>query len=350
MVEQLLSIAEYFLWFVGVVWVLAAISNRDERGELKDKLSALIAAPAILANFSDKNKHGQAEETESVPIGKEATIDNELNLLYPRKPLEDVAQRWKDSVLSPTQKWFEKVSNGTEELKKGLLPENASGWKIFNYFFLFLLFGGYLYTDAIYVANTLYSMNLVKSLHALFTEYAIAVTFGSLVSIVIGGIIAKDVFGEGQFSDWGLKKSSWTIFAKIFSLVLMVSGFYVVISLGSSRLGVLLPDLPANFLTFLEINGVIAANVITALNAAIATALIADDSLEKGVKVLVLFIISLMIAVLQIVNYIINIITSTVIFIVDIVFRLFFIIKDIAVFIAFTPLDKALIAVKSLKT
>ena len=327
MSELLLSIIQYLLNFIAIVWILAAIANKGERNELKGRVSAVVTAPTVY----------------------EEIAEHKIDFLYPRKTLENVAKSWKESVMDPIQSWISRVSMGTENLKKDLLPEDSSSWKVFNYFFLLFLFCGFLYTDAIYVANTLEYMEIVKEIDPLLRNYAIAVTFGSLISIVIGGLIAKDVFGEGDFSDWGLRKSGWLIFAKIFSLILLFSGLYVVASLGATRFGGLVPSLPSNLLTFLKNNGVFVANVLTATNAAIATALIADDSVEKGAKVIVLFVLALMIAILQIVAITISIIVNTVIFFVDVLFRLLLVIKDIAVFIAFTPLDEAVIAFNSIR-
>jgi len=326
--DNLPTIVKVLIEALLVIWLLAAIANKPKREKLKDRLSDLITVPTVYNGAEDKYNNIE---------------------FYPRNAFEIVAKDWKNSIVTPVAKWISDFGNRIAQLQEGIIPEGSGGWKSFNYFILLLIFVGFLFADAITVTNTLEYFSLAHNITDILKRYDIAILFGSLISVVVGGIIANDVFGKGEFSDWGLKRDTkWIWFARIVSPFLMLSGIYLIASLGASRFGGLV-ELPANVMTFLERNGQIVLNILTPINAALATALIAEDGLTKGLKILALMCMFLLLGILIIAAYVITIIISTVIYLVDVTWRFTLGLGNIIFYLAFTPIDEAIDKFSSLK-
>jgi len=319
------SFLQFLVEFIVIVWFLAAIANKPKRGELKSKLSELVTVPTVYNKTNDNIE-----------------ID-----LYPRNSLEGAAQAWRDWFVAPVGRADTTVKGWFENLRQGVVPDGSHAWKPFNYFIFLLLLIGYLYSDAITVGNTLVSFGFMKHLDEYLTRYDIAVLFGSLVSVVIGGIIANDVFGKGEFSDWGLKTASkWIWFAKITSIFLLFSGLYVIGSLGAVRYGNLI-GLSADGMAALNRNGQFVINILTFINAGLATALIADEGFTKGARIFALACLSVLLILVSVVWYIIGAVYGTVVYIVDIAWRFMLGVGSIIFFLALTPLDEAVELIKS---
>jgi len=319
------SFVQFLIEFIVVIWFLAAIANKPKRGELKDKLSDLVTVPTVYNKATD-------------------TIDIDL---YPRGSFESAAQGWRDWFVTPVAQADSTIKEWFRNLQEGVIPDGSHAWKPFNYFILLLLLIGYLYADTITVANTLVSYGLIKHLEEALTRYDIAILFGSLVSVVVGGIIANDLFGKGDFSDWGLKANSlWLWFAKVTSVFLIFSGLYVIASLGGVRYGRLAGLEPVS-LAWLEQNAQFVINVLTFVNAGLATALIADDGFTKGGRILALACISILVVFVSVIWYLIGAIYGTVVYIVDVLWRFMLGVGNIIFFLALTPLDEVVDIIKS---
>lgn len=333
--QSLPRIFQYAIEFFVIVWLLAAIANKTKRGALKDKLSTIMSLPPVYTQ-----------------------MDKDANIaLYPRSNLERAAQAWKTWFVTPVEKVFNRVDDWFKNLRTGIIPKmkdagddeqpRENPWKVFNYFLLLLLFVGYLYADAITVANTLEGFGLVHNLEDALKRYDIAILFGSLISVVLGGIIANDIFGDGDFTDWNIKRDSkWGWFGKIFSIFLILSGLYVIASLGAARYGRLVA-VPEDVLSFLQDNGQIVINILTPINAALATALIADDAFNKGLKILGLIALVFLLGILAIIWYFVGAIYGTVVYLIDVLWRLVLGASGVAAFFMLTPLDDAIEKIQS---
>lgn len=323
--QTIQSIVQFLIELILLIWFLAAIANKPKREELKNKLSDLVTVPTVYKEAGDN-------------------IDIDL---YPRSSLEGAAQAWRNWFVAPVGRADTLVKEWFENLRQGVVPDGSHAWKPFNYVIFLLLLLGYLYSDAITVANTLVSLGFMEHLDEALTRYDIAVLFGSLVSIVIGGIIANDIFGKGDFSDWGLKDESiWKWFGKITSVFLIFSGLYVIGSLGAIRYGNLV-GLPADSLASLNKNGQFVINILTFLNAGLATALIAEEGFTKGTRIFALACLSILLVLVSVIWYLIGAIYGTVVYIVDIAWRFMLGVGGIIFFLALTPLDEAVELIKS---
>ena len=320
------EILVYLAEFLVIVWFLAALANKSKRGELKNTISELVTTPTVYK-----------------PSENEVKID-----LYPRTTLESAASGWKDWFVTPAGKAFATVKDWFEKLRQDVFPKESNIWKGFNYFTILILFAGYLYADAINVMNTLESFGLVKSIDEALKRYDISILFGSLISVVLGGVIANDIFANGDFTDWESKKESkWIGSAKFSSRFLIISGLYVITSLGAARFGRLIFADDSIVLYILNLNGQFVIHVLTPLNAGIATFLIADDGLSKGFRIVWLAGISALVAILAILWYVLGAIYGTVVYIVDILWRFMLGVGNIIFFLALTPLDEVADLVKN---
>ena len=184
--------------------------------------------------------------------------------------------------------------------------------------------------DAIVINSTLKSFNLSESSWPILNRYSIAIIFGSLISIIISGIIANDVYGKGEFSDWGSKKDlGWIIYGKVLSIFLIVSGLFVITSLGLSRYSRLV-DIQESTVILFERLGQFVIHVLTPLNAGIAATLVAEDGFGKGLKIAIILIGGIIYLVGWIFAFAVIVIVSTIIFFFDILWRFLYAINTFA--------------------
>jgi len=356
--QSLSHFFQYAVGFFAVVWLLAAIANRTKRGNLKNKLSTIVSIPSV---YTPIKENGETKDIE----------------FYPRANLERAAQAWRLWFVTPVEKMFSEIAELFLSLQTNVLPKstdenfeeksNTNFWKVFNYFILLLLVLGYLCADAIIVVNTLESFGIIPHdfptvlqrytivniivifFESLLQRYDIAILFGSLISVILGGIIANDIFGDGDFTDWNVKRESkWGWFGKFVSVLLIFSGIYVIASLGAARYGRLVA-VSGNVLSFLQDNGQFVINILTPINAALATALIAEDAFNKGGKILVLMALAFLLGVLAVIWYFVGAIYGTIVYLVDVLWRLVLGASGIAVFFMLTPLDDVVEKIQSRK-
>ncbi len=313
LVANLLN-SEWFYVILGV-WALVSIGHKSERNLLLDRLKDLISKPII----TDPD-----ENATSVPF-------------YPRKTFERVAIAVKDALTQiPAQ-----INNS---LKKGLNeqyifvvnPERR--WKILGYTINLLFMFFFVWADGIAIANALNSIGLLSSVWEPLRDYSTAVAIGSFFAIVIGALVARDVFSErSDFSDWDEQKGVWKHAAKFLTVTLILLGFVVVIMLGIGRLQSL-GRISEPFNTY-ALNAVsFTTLVIVPLNTVIGTVLIHYEAF-KGLLLLLMFIEGITVVFMSGVEYIAGIIGAMGPFTVDVIYRLMLAIVFTFSFFLITPLD-----------
>ncbi len=344
--QSLSHLFQYAVEFVIVIWLLAAIANKTKRGNLKNKLSTIVSIPSVYTPIKESGEKESKENSKDIEF-------------YPRANLERAAKAWKLWFVTPVENIFSEIAELFLSLQTNVLPKSidedseeessTNPWKVFNYFILLLLVVGYLYADAITAVNTLEGFGIAHDLPTGLQRYDIAILFGSLISIILGGIIANDIFGDGDFTEWNVKREfKWGWFGKIVSVLLIFSGMYVIASLGAARYGRLVA-VSGNVLSFLQDNGQFVINVLTPINAALATALIADDAFNKGGKILALMALAFLLGILAVIWYFVGAIYGTIVYLVDVLWRLVIGASGIAVFFMLTPLDDVVEKIQSRK-
>ncbi len=301
------------------VWIFIAVANKPRRSKLMSSLSDLIKTPTVFNKTEN--------EIDKIPF-------------YPRGTFEHAAEVWKESVLSPIRRAITNLDGSVSSLLKAISSESEKPWKAINYLIELLLLIGFLLADLIVITNTLELVGLYKNLPEILGRYEVAVTFGSLVSIVIGGLVSNDITGNGEFTDWGLKKeTSSSKNVKFLSRILIWSGLLVIFFLGLARFGRIM-EYPESVLVWLRALGNLSIHVITPINAGIAAYLVAEDGV-KGLKIVLLVPVILVWVFLLLAGYILSIVISTVIFFIDVIWRLILGLGSIAFFLAITPIDEA---------
>lgn len=127
------------------------------------------------------------------------------------------------------------------------LTGEKSPLKPIRHFLYLLFYVAMLTADVIVIYNNLSAFGLSNELPAWMKNYELAVFAGSILTIAIGSLIASDVFGKTEISDFReLPSSAWNLMIKVGAILLIVSGL-----ISSIALGFLQPDNPGGFSSFI---------------------------------------------------------------------------------------------------
>ncbi len=302
-------------WFVivAVLWGATALANKGKRSDLKDQLSDIITKPAIL----------RQSEGEEQPI-------------YSTERLEQIAKDVADRLITPVASLSQKISNWINS-KHQTITSDDKPWKDFGYFIFLIMLVLFFIADAIAIANTLEAIDLLEVVPKGLARYELAVAIGSFFTVIAGGLVARDMFGKSEFSDWDEQHGLWKITAGFIALFLIVSGLLVVIALGLARYR-LVVTLPASTDSQLEQIVIIVIFVLVPVNAVLATILIHSEGI-KGSQIVFLFGAGILAAAINFWLYIVNIIGAMGVIGLDFIFRALIAMLFIVAFFFFTPLD-----------
>lgn len=307
--EQILIILIVIL----VIWFFIALLDKEERHELGERLESIINTPLALSIDKDSKSF----------FSRDVLVD-----LYELLSLS--IRRLRYNFVAFSQWGKKQISDVSKE--KTL--------KAFFYSLNTFLLVAFLYSDIIAISSSLATLMPTLDVPEYLWNYATAVTFGSVFSIIIGGLIVNDIVqGKSEFSDWGEQVN---ITAKsiplLMSIFIIISGFISVVGLGLARLNVLLPSLSEQTKNAIEqiTSGTI--NVLVPVNVALATFLIFFSGI-KGIAVL-LGVMAILVSFLSaILAFILQIMISIIIFILDLAFRVAMSVALIIYFFIVTPID-----------
>jgi len=224
-------------------------------------------------------------------------------------------------------------------------------WKLLGYaiYVIFMFF--FLWADGIAIANALDALGLVETVPAYLTLYELAVAFGSFFAIIVGALVARDVFNTtSDFSDWDTQQGIWKKIAKVLAILLIILGMLVAVVLGLGRFErlVTLPQDVAD-----SINRIVnfTTLILVPINTLIATILIHFEAF-KGLLLAFILIEAILWVPVRILQYVTEILGAMGPFTVDILYRFMLAILIIIVFWLLTPLDWliGLIPIKSKPT
>lgn len=296
----------FYLLIVPAIWLFVAVANREARLDQSEKLSAIISgdwdavkrAKESFANFKDNfNK----------------AVNSSIGILihYLRNWMRD--------------QYF------------NISGEGHAPWKLIGYLLQFILLVGFLYADVIVIANNLFAINLLIETPDYLQHYEFAIAFGSFFSVIVGSLIANELYGKSELSDWKEQVGFWRSIAGVASLFLIFSGIIVITALGLARFTMitnLSPEIAAQYQTFANI----IISLIVPINSILASMLIVREGF-KGVLALLLISMGALLAILYLIFFILGFITATTTLIIDIVYRLLLILFSLVGFFLFTPID-----------
>lgn len=297
----------YYLLIVPAVWLLIAVANREARLDQSEKLSSIISG-----DWGAVKKAKESFETFKNNFGK--AINSSIGLLI------EYLQHWMRSQ-------YINISG-----------EGGAPWKLLGYLLQVTLLAGFLYADIIVIANNLFAISLLIKIPEYLQHYEIAIAFGSFFSVIVGSLIANELYGVSELSDWKEQVGFWRNIAGVASLFLIFSGSIVITALGLARFTMittnLSPETSAQFQTFANI----VISLIVPINSILASMLIVREGF-KGILALLLIIISTWLAILYLVIFIVRTISSLTIFVTDIVYRFLLFLFSLIGFFLFTPID-----------
>jgi hypothetical protein len=306
-----------FIQIAAAVWLLICIADKEARNALRVRLSTLVAKPLIFE---------KDPEPESYPF-------------YARNLIERTAVVFREaftlplhSVISQFQEWI--------KIQTSLVYNPKSPKRIVGYFLYLVFFLLFVWADAIAIANSMASLNIlsVKQLPQYLTYFEVAVFMGSLGSVIVAGQILMEIQSERSvLSNWDEQSLLWKGIARIIAGFLIVLAILVVISLGLQRLA-LLVNLAPEVVTSVTAMGNFALVVFVPVNNILGAMLLFYEALLGIFVVMVVLQIPLLW-----VMYVVNILTTALgvmlPYIFDVVYRVTLIIFDLFFYILLTPID-----------
>jgi hypothetical protein len=294
--------SQYF-GFLLIVWVVIDIIWIGRWRDLIGRIEKLIKKPWIFA------KDANPEEPP----------------LYPREFLEQLAQNSKaPSKRSDESKKEEQPTTFMKALRVQVFdinkPLRSFGHVLFLAFFVFFLLA-----DAISVANTLVVLNVISDeLPPILQRFDLAVLGGALLSAIVGVWMFVEISGDqSDFINTGNLSVSQKGIIKSISLLVAVFSVIVMVAFAIDRLigiGELQSDPTVNILLSAILFGLVPIN----------SALAAAISFPEGARGAIV--------VIYLLADVIKTILPILAFLVDIVWRLAYVILDLLIWALFTPL------------
>ena len=295
----------YVFGIVLAIWLFIAIANKNARLSQADKLTSIVTG-----------------ESETIKKAKDAFEIFRVNF-------NETIERSLGRLIRYFQYWVE------------IQYENISGkdnapWKLIGYLFQIILLLGFVYADAIVISNNLEAMGFPIELEYL-AHYEIAIAFGSFFSVIAGALIANEIYGISEFSDWKEQLSFLRNMAGILSLFLIFSGSIVVVASGLATF-TRITDLPTETVAQYEvfINGII--TLLVPVNIMVASTLVVREGV-KGILALMLVIMGTLTVVFFLLFYLLRGISALIPIVGDVVYRLTVVMISLIGYFLFTPID-----------
>lgn len=304
-------------WFVivAIVWAVIAIANRDARDRVMETVGRLITKPIIFQIDSNPENVGS----------------------YPRQFLETMAKILTSGVFAVSNRLIQVGGTSRKRMEDRFSKDETSFWKMMGSVILFISMVAFLYADLIAIFNTLEVLGLVTSIPPIFRHYEYAVTFGSFFTIVLAGLLLIEIFGKSIFTDTASQPRPAKLLLTWVSVILVVSGLAVAISLGLIRYRAL-TDLGPIANTDLNNFNNLVITILVPANTIISTFLIISEGL-KGIPIVGLLIVQVVISVAVAVLFVFGVINYPLWFGLDVVYRITLIGLYLLFFFVLTPLD-----------
>lgn len=299
----------WLLIFVAL-WLLLALLNREERENLGNLLAEIVAKP-------------------SVQVGNSSNI-------YSKDELEGMAHRLADTIITPIDSLANHLKGWIDGMRERI-SSPGKPWKHFGYVLLLIFLILFIYADAIAIANTLEAVGLLSGVPPLLTRYEIAVTLGSIGSVVVAGMIAHEIFGKAEFTDWNEGHGLWKVIAALITIFLLIAGLVVVVALGLARYRVFVTLEPAADVRIQQLVSA-AILILVPVNTVLATILIHREGI-KGIQVLFLLLTNILLILVLFWLYLIKPIGALGIIGLDVVLRGLIAALFVLAFFFFTPFD-----------
>lgn len=297
-----------------ITWGVIGIINKNEREKLMDHLHDLISRPHIfIEDFSQSEVR-----------------------FYARKTLESIASALTTGFINLGKKIFESLRGWVRNYQSASLQNGMTASKTFGMFLLFVFLFFFLWADLIALFNTLEAKGFITSIPNIFINYHLAITFGSFFTVIVSAIVAFDLVGKGEFTDFNEYGTIGKGIVGLMTLILAISGLTAITGLGLVRYRLLTDLLPTQEIQLEQFEDFV-ITVLVPFNTVLSTALV-----HKGFKAipnLVLWVAWIFLGVFSFLLYLISVLDFVIFFIFDILYRIILVILYIIGYYLLNPID-----------
>lgn len=294
-------------------WILLGAANRDGREKLLGNIAYFLREPLAYDKTSPRREEG----------------------IYPIRWFEALYQgcRWPaDRVGTIVTFLWDTIQGG--------ISKNLNASSILQS----IAFLAFIYADAITAFNILQLMDLLMiEVPFIFREYSIAVTFGTILSLLIVGLVGSELFNENS-DVW---EGKIRVIGQWIAGVLLLSSVATIIGINCIKL---LPfvELQSGVEQFIEFMALVFLHVFVPFNAALATVLLHKEGI-RGLEVFLLIVIFGGTVLFGFVHIVIMILGNGLPICADIVLRIIFVTLNLVVWVIIAPMELVLDTLKPRK-
>ncbi|MFH1446824.1 MAG: hypothetical protein ABIG43_05380 [Chloroflexota bacterium] len=296
-------------WICLVAWILIGVAWASKREALVERLKEIVSKQIIFENDSDMS-------------------------FYPRALLEKVANGFRNTLRQPFQGIVRIFSEFINKQHR-MVYNHELPLRTFAYLFLLLCFCLFAYADSVAITGGLSTMGLISGeIPEFLLNYALAVGVATFLSVIVGFLVLNQTFAqESELMHWSDTEGPWKEMAKVIALVIIFIGLFVSVLLGISRL-IALGFIEANNTTEFIVQ--LGINVLILVNGILSAAIILNEAF-RGILVIGIALEWILTGVFYILDYIATILGSVIPFVVDLVWRVTYIVADILLYLIFVP-------------
>ncbi len=300
------------------LWLLVAFSNKERRQIFINNISYFLRMPLT---YDDKS-------------GETFTFYGDNTPIYPSSMFEAAYIGLKNGLVKPAKEIKKIIYNVQHNLTKDF------DW---NTILQGLFLAGFIYADIVG------GINIISLVPGLITwsvppwlgEYSITVMAGTILSVIVSGMMVGNLFGNEQ-NDAGTNEdkdfSTGLIIRKVITILLLISSFLTIIGINLLKLPVFVRFFTDESIRIIEgISGVF-LHVVVMFNAAMATFLLEKKGLS-GLKILGLLVLFPLFILLVLISFLFDLIANVGPLSLDIIVRIIFVTLNFIAYITLAPLD-----------
>lgn len=312
-------------WVILLVWVFICIAWVERWKPLLERLGRLFLKPVIFK---------PANPPDDVPF-------------YPRSFMEESANGLRDTLRKPFADIIQVFSRWISSQYRLVYDRNHP----FRTLGHFLFFGSFLFfvlADAIAVANTLQVLGYWSgTMPYILTRFDVAVFGGSLLALIIGIVhVAEIQSAESEFSRWSERDERTKTLTRAFSYLVALLSLITLIAWALFRL-IELGKLQSNPVLDTILNWVLFG--LVPINSALGAAITFSEAMI-GFVVAGILVEWALIGALYIIDYVVTILGTILPFMLDLAYRLLYIVIDVFQWFITTPIQLVMLPFRLIAT
>lgn len=307
--------SDRYYYLIGItVWMGLGILNKEKRKTHGSVMGTLFNRPSVFS------------------------IDHSTSIIYyPRKFFESILNSFVNDFIGSIQENILVWKKSNQSFRNNLTE--GSSWIVYSYTIYSILFVGSVWGISIILANMLQAMGYLAEVPLALANFEYSVWFGSLSSVFVGGFVAFDLLRKDEMSDEQdtAENNAWNNFLKISSILLILSGFVVIVFLSYFNLSVK-GNISEVVLQQFELYSEIIVLVLVPLNTSFSAFLIFRKGFQ-GLVVSAILVIYLVLSLFQMLVYVLRVVGVFSIFLLDLFYRLIYMVISTMIFYIFSTLE-----------